>query len=267
MGICKMEKRLIENAQLWSIICQEAKNACANEPILTSFLHQTVLSHDSFERMLAFHLSNKLAGPIIDSCSLYEICLDALNKQKNIVKSALDDIQAYYLRDAACESYSQPLLYHKGYHATQAHRINHFLWEQGRKTLAFFLQNRISEVFAVDIHPAARIGSGIMIDHATGVVIGETVIMGDNISILHGVTLGGSGKERGDRHPKIEDGVLIGANASILGNIRVGRCAKIGAGSVVVNDVAAHTTVVGVPAKTIIRKLADIPASDMDQSI
>lgn len=157
----------------------------------------------------------------MDMRTLYELYLHALGKEPSIGEAVRADITAYYERDPACDQYCLPLLYFKGYHAIQAHRINHCLWKEGRKTLAYFLQNRASEVFGVDIHPAARFGQGIMIDHGTGVVIGETAVLGNDISILHGVTLGGSGKEGGDRHPKIGDGVMIGANASVLGNIRV----------------------------------------------
>ena len=175
-------------------------------------------------------------------------------------------MKAIYERDPACDEYSLPLLYFKGFHAVQAHRINHWLYQNGRKTLAYFLQNRMSEVFGVDIHPAARFGHGLMLDHATGFVAGETAVLGNNISILHGVTLGGSGKESGDRHPKIGNGVMIGANASILGNIRIGENAKIGAGSVVVADVPSSITVVGVPAKPVGRSVK-APSADMDQNI
>ena len=202
----------------------------------------------------------------MDMRTLYELYLHALGKEPSIGEAVRADIAAYYERDPACDQYCLPLLYFKGYHTIQAHRINHCLRKEGRKTLAYFLQNRASEVFGVDIHPAARFGQGIMIDHGTGVVIGETAVLGNDISILHGVTLGGSGKEGGDRHPKIGDGVMIGANASILGNIRIGKNAKIGAGSVVVADVPSSITVVGVPAKPVGRS-SKTPSADMDQSI
>jgi serine O-acetyltransferase len=160
-----------------------------------------------------------------------------------------------------------PFLFFKGYHALQSYRAAHWLWQQGRECLALFLQNRISQVFDVDIHPGARIGRGVMIDHATGVVIGETVVLEDNVSMLHGVTLGGSGCGKGDRHPKIRAGVLIGVGAKILGNIEIGEGAKIGAGSVVLDAVAAHTTVAGVPAKLIGRPRGDEPSRDMDHHL
>ncbi len=251
---------------LWQTIRDEAALSAAEEPMLASFLHMTVLRHDSLERVLAFHLSSKLASPTMDARTLYELYLHALAREPETASAVRADIIAYYERDPACDQYCLPLLYFKGFHAIQAHRINHFLWVEGRKTLAYFLQNRASEVFGVDIHPAARFGCGIMIDHGTGVVIGETAVLGNDISILHGVTLGGSGKESGDRHPKIGDGVMIGANASVLGNIRVGECAKIGAGSVVVADVPAFSTVVGVPARQTGNKKQVKPAAEMNQN-
>ena len=251
---------------LWQTIRAEAAAAAEEEPMLASFLHLTVLRHASLDRVLAFHLSSKLSSSIMDARALYEVFLRVLEKYPSITAAVAADITACYERDPACDEYCLPLLYYKGFHAIQAHRINHHLWLDGRKTLAYFLQNRSSEIFGVDIHPAALFGQGIMIDHGTGVVIGETAVLGDDISLLHGVTLGGSGKESGDRHPKVGNGVMIGANASVLGNIRIGDGAKIGAGSVVVRDVAAHTTVVGIPAKAV-GKLQNMAAADMDQNI
>lgn len=251
---------------LWQTIRAEAAAAAEEEPMLASFLHLTVLRHASLYRVLAFHLSSKLSSSTMDARALYEVFLRVLEKYPSITEAVAADITACYERDPACDEYCLPLLYYKGFHAIQAHRINHHLWLDGRKTLAYFLQNRSSEIFGVDIHPAALFGQGIMIDHGTGVVIGETAVLGDDISLLHGVTLGGSGKESGDRHPKVGNGVMIGANASVLGNIRIGDGAKIGAGSVVVRDVAAHTTVVGIPAKAV-GKLQNMPADDMDQNI
>ncbi len=229
---------------LWHTIREETAAAAAAEPMLASFLHQTVLRHDSLDSVLAYHLSSKLGSPIMDVRALFEIYQQALGSDARISNCVEADLKAIYERDPACDEYSLPLLYFKGFHAIQAHRINHWLYQNGRKTLAYFLQNRMSEVFGVDIHPAAR----------------------NNISILHGVTLGGSGKEGGDRHPKIGDGVMIGANASILGNIRIGDNSKIGAGSVVVADVPSSITVVGVPAKPVGRSVKT-PSADMDQSL
>ncbi len=257
---------MTQTFDLWQAIRAETAVAAENEPMLASFLHLTVLRHENFNRVLAFHLSSKLSSSTMDARALFEVYLHALESDPSISAAAQADILAYYERDPACDQYSLPLLYFKGFHAIEAHRINHYLWLDNRKTLAYFLQNRCSEIFGVDIHPGARFGQGIMIDHGTGVVIGETAVLGNNISMLHGVTLGGSGKESGDRHPKISDGVMIGANASVLGNIRIHNCAKIGAGSVVVRDVEAHTTVVGVPAKPVGTSQC-VPATDMDQNI
>lgn len=252
-------------SEIWQFIREETTQAAATEPTLASFLHLTVLRHKSLASVLAFHLSSKLSNSVMDARSLNELFLEALIDDATIVDAVQADICAYYQRDPACDQYCLPVLYFKGFHAIQAHRINHWLWHHGRKTLAYFLQNRASEVFGVDIHPAARFGRGIMIDHGTGVVVGETAVLGNDISILHGVTLGGSGKESGDRHPKIGDGVMIGANASVLGNIRVGSCAKIGAGSVVVRDVDEFTTVVGVPAKAVGGLSVCKPVDEMNQ--
>ncbi len=251
---------------LWQTIRNEAAASAADEPMLASFLHLTVLRHRSLAQVLAFHLSGKLACSAMDARVLNEVFTDILESYPDIVAAVEADITACYERDPACDQYSLPLLYFKGFHAIQAHRINHALWLQNRKTLAYFLQNRASEVFGVDIHPGARFGRGIMFDHGTGIVIGETAVLGNDISLLHGVTLGGSGKESGDRHPKVGNGVMIGANASVLGNIRIGDCAKIGAGSVVVRDVEAQTTVVGVPAKAV-GLSKNTPSADMDQSL
>ncbi|GHD75244.1 serine O-acetyltransferase [Vogesella fluminis] len=252
---------------LWLAILQETEQAVRDEPLLASFLHMTVLRHGTLEDVLAFHLSSKLASPVMDARALLELFREALAADPQISRAMRADISACYERDPACDRYSTPLLYFKGFHALQSQRITHWLWQQDRKTLAYFLQNRISEVMSADIHPAARIGHGVMLDHGTGVVVGETAVIGNNVSILHGVTLGGSGKERGDRHPKIGDGVMLGTGASVLGNIRVGDCAKVGAGSVVLDDVPAHTTVAGVPAKVVAQLCPGTPALDMDQRV
>ncbi len=257
----------VNSDPLWSSIRQEAEQAARDEPLLASFLHMTVLRHGTLEDVLAFHLSSKLASPVMDARALLELFREAYAADSGIIGAARADITACFERDPACDSYSTPLLYFKGFHAIQSQRITHWLWQQGRKTLAYFLQNRISEVMGADIHPAARIGHGVMLDHGTGVVVGETAVIGNNVSMLHGVTLGGSGKERGDRHPKIGDGVMLGAGASVLGNIRVGECAKVGAGSVVLDDVPAHTTVAGVPAKVVAQLCPGTPALDMDQRV
>lgn len=257
----------IASDPLWAAILLEAQQAADAEPLLASFLHMTVLRHNSLEDVLAFHLSSKLASPVMDARALMELFREALSADPAIRLAARADIEACFERDPACDCYSTPLLYFKGFHAIQSQRITHWLWLNGRQTLALFLQNRISEVTGADIHPAARLGQGILLDHGTGVVVGETAVIGNNVSILHGVTLGGSGKERGDRHPKIGDGVMLGAGAAVLGNIRVGECAKVGAGSVVLDDVPAHSTVAGVPARVVSQGQGGTPALDMDQRV
>ncbi|WP_434779524.1 serine O-acetyltransferase [Neisseria sp. Ec49-e6-T10] len=252
---------------LWRTIFFEAEQAVKVEPLLASFIHLTVLRHQSLDDVLAFHLSSKLASQVMDARALQELFKEALKEDPQISHAMHADIIACYDRDPACDYYSLPLLYFKGFHAIQSQRVTHWLWHKGHDSLAYFLQNRISEVMGVDIHPAAKLGKGIMIDHGTGVVVGETAVIGDNVSMLHGVTLGGSGKASGDRHPKIKEGVLIGANASILGNITVGECAKVGAGSVVLEDVPAYSTVVGVPARVVANSPKQTPALDMNQNI
>ena len=250
---------------IWPVIRKEAEAEAQAEPLLGSFLHATILNHDSFEKALAFHLADKLGSPTMPSLMLADLMTDALAADSAIAEAACADIVAVDNRDPACRGCAIPLLYFKGFHAIQAFRISHWFWTQGREVLALSLQSRISEAFGVDIHPAARFGKGIMLDHATGLVVGETAVIGDCVSMLHGVTLGGTGKESGDRHPKIRCGVLIGANATILGNIVIGEGAKIGAGSVVLKDIPPHCTAAGVPARVVGRPTADQPALDMNQ--
>jgi serine O-acetyltransferase len=251
---------------IWQAICSEAKRDAADEPLLASFLHVTILNHDSLEASLAFHLANKLSSPTLQTISLMEMFSAAFGEE-GLQEAVRRDLQAVRERDAACRGYSAPLLYFKGFHALQAYRVAHWLWEQDREALALMLQSQISEVFAVDIHPAACIGHGILIDHATGIVIGETAVVGNNVSLLHEVTLGGTGKEQGDRHPKIGDGVLISAGAKILGNIHIGDSAKVGAGSVVLKAVEPHCTVAGVPAKVVGHPNCETPALEMDHRL
>ena len=192
---------------------------------------------------------------------------EALQADPSIGQSIRSDIRASFERDAAFDRHLTPILYYKGFQALQLQRVAHWLWLQGRKTLALFFQNQVSETFAVDIHPGAQMGSGIMLDHATGLVIGETAVIGDNVSILHSVTLGGSGCKGGNRHPRVGNGVMISAGAKILGNINIGNGVKIGAGSLVLEDVPHHVTVAGVPAKIVGKPREDSPALEMDQSL
>lgn len=252
---------------LWESIRLQTRKQAESEPVLASFLYATILNHDSLKAALSFHLANKLDSPALPAMLIREVIEEAMVKDETIIGSIRADLMAVSERDSACCSLVTPLLYFKGFHALQAYRIAHWLWQQGRTSLALFLQNRISAVFAVDIHPAAQIGKGIMFDHATGIVIGETAIVEDSVSIMQSVTLGGTGKEAGDRHPKVRKGVLIGAGAKILGNITVGECAKIGAGSVVLKDVPARATVAGVPAQIIGETKCLQPAREMDHLI
>lgn len=252
---------------IWHTIRSETAEEVKHEPVLASFLHATILNHDSLETALSFHLANKLDSPTASALLVREVIENAMAADPSIGEAMRADIAAVKQRDSACETLSIPFLYFKGFHALQSYRIAHWLWKQGRESLALFFQNRISCEFGVDIHPAARIGKGLMLDHATGVVIGETAVVGNNVSIMQSVTLGGTGKEHGDRHPKISDGVLIGAGAKILGNIRVGQGAQIAAGSVVLKDVDPHTTVAGVPAKVVGRPDCDQPALEMNHRV
>jgi serine O-acetyltransferase len=249
---------------MWQRIRKEAAQHASEEPVLASFLHATILNHSELEGALSFHLASQLDSSTASALLLREVMLEALESDHTIRAAVRADLQAVEDRDSACNELYVPFLYFKGFHALQTHRVAHWLWNKGRQSLALFFQNRMSAEFCVDIHPAATMGQGIMLDHATGLVIGETAVVGNNVSILQAVTLGGTGKDEGDRHPKIGDGVLISAGAKILGNIRVGEGAKVGAGSVVLEDVPEHTTVAGVPAKIVGRPASDQPALEMD---
>jgi serine O-acetyltransferase len=252
---------------IWAAIRNEAQAEVAHEPVLASFLHATILNHARLESALSFHLAGKLATETLSPMLLRELIDDTLGASPEIGEALRRDLEAVRERDPAAAGYSIPFLYFKGFQALQSYRIAHWLWGQGRKLLALSLQSRISQVFGVDIHPAAKLGCGILIDHGSGVVIGETAVVEDNVSLLHEVTLGGTGKEIGDRHPKVRHGVLIGAGAKILGNIEIGAGAKIGAGSVVLDSVPPHTTAAGVPAKVVGRCVTDEPARGMDHRL
>src|SRR5262245_3787720 len=247
----------------WEQIQSEAREEAQREPVLVSFLFASVLRHATLEDGLGVILANKLQTPELPAILLRDLIREAFTDD-SIRASIRADLLAARTRDPAARGYAQPFLYYKGYHALQAYRVAHWLWRHGRHALAAHLQNRISELFGVDVHPAAKIGSGIIIDHGTSVVIGETAVVEDNVSILHEVTLGGTGKEMGDRHPKVRRGVLIGAGAKILGNIEVGLGAKVAAGSVVLRDVPPRTTVAGIPARVVGKCTALEPALEMD---
>jgi serine O-acetyltransferase len=252
---------------VWASIREAALGLARTEPGLGGLLHATILDQPRFESALSYHLARTLGTNETPAMLIRQTFDEALAADPSIGVAARADIVAVYERDPACTSHLDPFLWFKGYHALQTQRVGHWLWKRGRKGMGFFLQSRASSLFAVDIHPAARIGRGIMIDHGTGVVIGETAVVEDGVSMLHGVTLGGTGKERGDRHPKIRRGVLLGANATVLGNIEVGACAKIAAGSVVLDPVPAGCTAAGVPAKIIGCVDVPEPALEMDQRI
>lgn len=249
---------------MWSAMQLEARKAAEEEPLLASFLFATVLNHESLSVALAFHLANKLKSGTMPSTLLMRLFLDVLNTDPDLIPCMRQDLLAVMERDPACTRLIDALLYFKGFHALQSYRIAHSLSAiQSRSSLAYHLQSQVSKIFQVDIHPRAVIGPGAFIDHATGVVIGETAVIGKNCSMLHHVTLGGSGKFHGDRHPKLGDGVLIGAGATILGNVKIGHGVQIGACSLVLSNIPDYATVVGVPAKMVGRQKAGIPSLTM----
>ncbi len=250
---------------VWEKIREDATAVSEKEPALSELLKECVLSRENLAEALTYRLARKLGCHAMSEESLRDIFLDIFRKDSSIVDIIRYDILAVYNRDPACSSYLTPLLYLKGFMALSAYRMAHHLWNEDRKELSAYIQSIIAEEFAVDIHPAARIGHGIMLDHATSFVAGETAVIENDVSILHEVTLGGTGKELGDRHPKIRSGVLLSAGAKILGNVEVGEGAWVGAGSVVLENVPPHTTVAGVPAKIVGKPRKPSPALEMDQ--
>ncbi len=252
---------------IWDKIRAESEAALKDEPLLGGLIHATILHHRNFESALCYRLASKLNSLEMSAQLLREIAAEAYDSDPRLAEAARADLAATVERDPACHRFMQPLLYFKGFQAVQAYRVAHWLWGEGRYDLAYFIQMRVSEVFGVDIHPAARVGQGIMIDHAHSIVIGETAVVGDNVSLLHSVTLGGTGKEDEDRHPKIGNGVLIGAGAKVLGNIKVGDCSRIAAGSVVLEDVPPCKTVAGVPARIVGEAGCSQPSVSMEQRI
>jgi serine O-acetyltransferase len=250
---------------IWRSVRDEANEAVDRDPLLAAFLYSTILNQESLEDAVIHRLAERLAHQDLGA-DIIRQSFKAMSKANPEWSSIVRvDIQAYYDRDPACDRFLMPVLYFKGFHAVQTHRLAHWLYNEGRKDFALYLQSRSSSVFQTDINPAARIGKGIFIDHATGLVVGETAVIEDDVSILHGVTLGGTGKAGGDRHPKIRHGVLIGAGAKILGNIEVGHCAKIAAGSVVLSPVPHNKTVAGVPARVVGESGCEHPSRQMDQ--
>ena len=252
--------------QTWSRMRVEAATAAAQEPILASFLHATILNHETFEVALSYRLAQKLSDNEMNAMLWREVCAEAYENEPHMVEAALYDLRAVYRRDPACQEHMQPFLHFKGYLSLQAQRVANWLWRHQRQSLALYLQSRMSELFAVDIHPATKVGKGVFFDHATGIVVGETAVIEDDVSILQNVTLGGTGKDDGDRHPKIRRGALISVGSKVLGNIEVGENAKVAAGSVVLKPVKPGCTVAGVPAKVVGKCAGEVPPSkSMDQ--
>ena len=252
---------------IWSALRAQASELAETEPSIASLAHATILNHERLEDALSYHLARKIGSEELSAMQAREFFDEALQADGEIGEAVRADLSAVFERDPACHSYIQAFLFFKGFHALQCHRIAHWLWCSGRMTLGYFLQSRVSQLFGVDIHPAAKIGRGIMMDHASGIVIGETAVVEDDVSMLHGVTLGGSGKEKGDRHPKIRRGVMLSAGAKVLGNIEVGEYSRVGAGSVVLTPVPAHCTVAGVPARVVGCAGSERPSQTMDQQI
>ena len=256
---CVKTGDLLQKDTVWATIREEVQRDYQSEPLLSATMFSTVLAHDTIEESLAFILAKKLENAVLPAPKLAQLFQETL-KRDEVSEDFVADLVATYDRDPACRRYSSCFLYYKGFHAIQTHRVAHALYNQGRTSLALFLQSRSSEAFHVDIHPAATIARGMMLDHATGVVIGETAVVGEGCTLLHGVTLGGSGKDHGDRHPKIGKHVLLGAGCSVLGNIRVGDRAKLGAGSIVLKPIPSGATAVGAPAKIVGRVVEENPA-------
>jgi len=252
---------------VWAALRNEAAHAAQAEPALASLLNAVVLSHNNLGDALSYQLARKLGDQELRAMSLRELADAAYRSDPNLVDIAELDLKAVYERDPACKGYVQPFLFFKGFQALQTQRVAHWLWHEGRETIALYLQSRMSEVFQVDIHPATRIGYGVFIDHGTGIVIGETAVIGNDVSLLQGVTLGGTGAERGDRHPKIGNGVLLGAGAKVLGNITIGDHAKVASGSVVLKPVPPGCTAAGVPARLVNCPMDGEPSRSMDHTL
>ncbi len=252
---------------IWQKVRTEAEKIAASEPALASFVFATILNHQHLEQAVCHRLAQRLEHSDVDRGLLRQTFDEVLSGNRDMGKAFRADLSAVFERDPACSRYVEPLLYFKGFHALQTQRLSHLLWRDGRKDFAYYLQSQASRIFGIDIHPAARIGCGVFIDHGHAIVVGETARIGNNVSILHNVTLGGTGKAGGDRHPKIGDHVLIGAGAKILGNIKVGCGSRVAAGSVVLKDVPPRTTVAGVPARIVGAVDCSEPELTMDQTL
>jgi serine O-acetyltransferase len=252
---------------IWKAMCQQAEAMAAAEPTLAGFVHATILQHDRLEQALSYHLARKLGGEDLSPLAIREMFDQAIAANASFGQAVRADLSAVFERDPACHSYLDAFLFYKGFHALESFRVAHWMWREGRKAMALFLQSRISQKLAVDIHPAAEIGRGIMLDHATGIVIGETAVVEDDVSIMQDVTLGGTGKESGDRHPKIRRGVLLSLGAKVLGNIEIGEYSRVGAGSVVLKSVPPGCTAVGVPAKLVNCDCGENPSQQMNHFI
>lgn len=264
IGNAKVD-RVPTHDPVWQKLREEAQAMVVAEPALSSFVYETVLNHDSLEEVVLHRLGDRLGRDVVSASLIRQTYLEALADEPELAKIFRVDIVAVFDRDPACFRYLEPVLYFKGFHGLQTHRLANWLWRKGRRDFALYLQSRASEVFQIDIHPAAPFGRGIFIDHGTGIVVGGTAVVEDDVSILQGVTLGGTGKEKGDRHPKIRCGVLIGAGAKVLGNLEIGRCSRVASGSVVLTDVPEKTTVAGVPAKIVGEAGCSEPARSMNQ--
>ena len=263
----KPGKALDKVDPVWARICDEAEEITRREPELATFIYENILHHDSLEAAIIHRVGQRLEHADVSGDMIRQAYSEALEDQPALGDAFRADIVATVDRDPATVRLIEPVLYYKGFHALQTHRLAHWLLGKGRRDFALYLQSRSSAAFQCDINPAARIGRGIFLDHATGLVVGETAVIDDDVSILHGVTLGGTGKEHEDRHPKIRHGVMIGAGAKILGNIEVGHCARIAAGSVVIKPVPNNVTVAGVPAKVVGEAGCPEPSRAMDQML
>jgi serine O-acetyltransferase len=250
---------------IWDALKDEAQRAAKADPVLTAFLYSTIINHKTLEDSVIYRICERLDHPDLQAVLLRQAFIEMVEDWPEWSAILRVDIQAVIDRDPACTRFMEPVLYFKGFQAIQTHRLAHWLWNRGRQDFALYLQSRSSSVFQTDINPAARIGRGIFLDHATGLVVGATAVIGDNVSMLQDVTLGGTGKESGDRHPKIRDGVLIGSGAKVLGNIEIGHCSRIAAGSVVLKDVPPKSTVAGVPARVVGEAGCSEPSRAMDQ--